>query len=255
MSQTLRRPCACAAVGVLALLAGLEARLALPDVLRTAVETYAALQSYADTGSIRVEVPGIVDEARFTTRFRRASGDLYFEYQALTSSNPATKFTIDMRQQRTVLWMSGRQMQKFDFASRTHELVPRDAGQVRALQGLSHPTRGTSILVTSLLYPKAQLPSAILQLESATVVGMEMVGSRRCQKLVGVAAARYPSGQRTGARDVTIWIDVESHLVRKVFEDTPENYAPGAYQRTTITIDPLANPAIADDAFSFTPPG
>jgi hypothetical protein len=248
------RWCASTVLVTVAFTPSLETRNALPDVLTRAVATYAALQSYADTGSIRVEVPGIVDESRFTTRFRRASGDLYFEYQALTSTNPGTNFTVDMRQQRTVLWMAGSQMQKFDFASRTHELVPPGAGQVRALQALTHPTHGTSILVPSLLYPKAQLPSAILQLESANVVGTEMVGSRRCQKLAGVAAARYPSGQRTGARDVTIWIDVESSLIRKVFEDTPESYAPGAYQRTTITIDPQANPAIRDDAFTFTPP-
>jgi hypothetical protein len=254
VSLTIRHACVCAALAGFALAPSLQARRALPDVLKTAVATYAALQSYADTGSIRVEVPGIVDEARFTTRFRRASSDLYFEYQGLTSTNPGTKFTIDMRQQRTVVWMSGSQMQKFDFASRTHELVPPGAGQVRALQGLTHPTHGTSILVPSLLYPKAQLPSAILQLESANVMGTEMVGSRRCQKLAGVAAARYPSGQRTGARDVTIWIDVESALIRKVFEDTPESFAPGAYQRTTITIDPQANPTIPDDAFTFTTP-
>jgi len=250
-----RHWCASTVLMTVAFAPSLETRNnALPDVLRTAVATYAALESYADTGSVRVEVPGIVDEARFTTRFRRAGGDLYFEYQGLTSTNPGTTFTIDMRQQRTVVWMSGSQMQKFDFASRTHELVAPGAGQVRALQGLTHPTHGTSILVPSLLYPKAQLPSAVLQLESANVAGTEMVGSRRCQKLVGVAAARYPSGQRTGARDVTIWIDEESKLIRKVFEDTPESYAPGSYQRTTITIDPQANPAIADDAFTFTPP-
>jgi hypothetical protein len=53
---------------------------------------------------------------------------------------------------------------------------------------------------------------------------------------------------------VTIWIDAETTLIRKVFEDTPESHAPGAYQRTTTTIDPQANPAIADDAFAFTPP-
>jgi outer membrane lipoprotein-sorting protein len=39
-----------------------------------------------------------------------------------------------------------------------------------------------------------------------------------------------------------------------VFEDTPESFAPGTYQRTTITIEPQANPAIPDDAFTFTPP-
>jgi hypothetical protein len=233
---------------------GQSADGALPPALQSAVALYATLASYADTGSIRVEVPGIVDESRFATRFRRATGDLYFEYQGLTSTNPATKFTVDMRGHRTVIWMARSEMQKYDYGSRTHEIVPPGNGQVRALQGLTHPTRGTSILIPSLLFPKAHLPSAILQLESATVAGTESVGGRRCQKLVGTAAARYPSGQRTGVRPVTVWIDVESNLVRRVFEDTPESYAPGAYERTTITIEPQAGPSLPDTAFQFTPP-
>jgi hypothetical protein len=225
-----------------------------PDVLKAAVALYATLASYADTGSIRIEVPGIVDESRFVTRFRRATGDLYFEYQGLTSTNPSTKYTVDMRGHRTVVWMAKSEMQKYDFASRTHETITPGNRQVRALQGLTYPTHGTSILIPSLLFPKAQLPGAILQLESATAAGIESVGGARCHKIVGTAAARYPSGQRTGVRPVTVWIDAESHLIRRVFEDTPESYAPGAYQRTTITIEPQANPTLPDASFHFTLP-
>lgn len=253
MGPVVARLCAFA-VAAVALVPALQARTALPEVLKSAVATYAALQSYADTGTIRIEVPGIVDEARITTRFRRATGDLYFEYQGLTSTNPGTKFTIDMRGHRTVVWMAQNEMQKYDFGSRTHEIVPPGNGQVQALQGLAYPTRGTSILIPSLLYPKAQLPSAILQLESAAVTGIDTVGGKRCHKIVGTAAARYPSGQRTGARPVTVWIDAEANLIRRVFEDTPEGYAPGAYQRTTITLEPQAGPSIPDTGFQFTPP-
>lgn len=228
--------------------------LALPNALTSAVAQYGTLASYADTGTIRTEVPGIVDQSRFATRFRRATGDLYFEYQALTSTNAGTKYTIDMRGHRTVLWMAASQMQKYDFASRTHEIVPPGNGQVRALQALTHPTQGTSILIPSLLFPKAQLPSAVLQLESATLSSVEPIGGRQCHKVVGTAAARYPSGQRTGGRPVTIWIDVESNLIRRVFEDTPENYPPGTYLRTTITIEPQANPTIPAGGFHFKPP-
>jgi hypothetical protein len=245
---------AAAAMALIPTVSARQSGPALPKVLQDAVAMYGTLSSYADTGTIRQEVPGIVDESRFVTRFRRGTGDLYFEYQGLTSTNPGTKFTIDMRTQRTVVWMVANQMQKYDFAARAHETVAPGSGQVVTLQGLVHLTQGTSILIPSLLYPKARLPSSVLQLESAMLVGVEPIGASRCHKVMGTAAARYPSGQRTGARPVTIWIDVESNLIRRVFEDTPEDYAPGAYSRTTITLDPQANTPIPDDKFKFTLP-
>jgi hypothetical protein len=216
---------------------------------------YAALSSYADTGTIRKEAPGLVDESRFTTRFRRASRDLYFEYQALKSTTPATGHVIDMRIYRLVIWMAAGQMQKYDFYAKTHEPVAAEGGgQVRALQGAVHMTSGASILVPSLIYSQARLPSTLLQIEQASEAGVEEVGGRRCHKIAGVAAARYPSGKRTGERPVTVWIDVESGLIRRVFEDTPTDYQPGAYSRLTVTLDPHANPAIEDAQFQFTVP-
>ena len=248
------RAWASAALAVLAYAPPPDARRALPEALTAAMTTYASLASYADAGTIRREVPGIVDESRFTTRFRRASGDLYFEHQGVSSTNPGTTFTVDMRGQRTVVWMWRSEMQKYDFASRTHEIVPPGNGHVRTLQGLTQATHGTSILIPSLLYPGAQLPSTVLQLESATVAGIESVAGRRCHKVAGTAAARDPSGQRTAVRPVTVWIDAESHLIRRLVEGTPEHYPPAAYQRTTITLAPQADPQLPDEGFAFTPP-
>ena len=76
----------------------------------------------------------------------------------------------------------------------------------------------------------------------------------RLRKVVGTAAARDPSGQRTGVRPVTVWIDAESRLIRRIFEGTPEHYPPAARQRTTITPVPQADPELPDEGFTFTPP-
>jgi hypothetical protein len=69
------------------------------------------------------------------------------------------------------------------------------------------------------------------------------VNGHRCRQIIGMAAQFYPSGQTTNVRQVTVWIDAESLLVRKVFEDTPKGYPMGSYLRVTITVDPQINPS------------
>jgi outer membrane lipoprotein-sorting protein len=228
---------------------------ALPAVLKETIAYYSTLTSYADTGTVRQEVPGIVDDSKFTTYFRRPTRDLYFDYQDLTSTNPANKYTIDMKAYRTVIWMVKGQMETYDFKMQAHDIIQADGGgQVRALSGANHRTRGTSILIPSLLYSKAGLPGTILQIEQAVVAGTEDVNRRRCHKIVGVAALYYPSGQRTGVRPVTVWIDAESRLIHRVFEDTPKSHRAGSYSRLTVTFDPRANPTIDDARFQFNVP-
>ena len=50
------------------------------------------------------------------------------------------------------------------------------------------------------------------------------------------------------------WIDAETMLVRKVFEDTPKGYPAGSYSRLTVTIEPQANATLDDGKFQFTVP-
>jgi outer membrane lipoprotein-sorting protein len=229
----------------------------LPEVLTKAIANYTTLQSYADSGTVTVDTGGTVDKGRFTTYVRRASRDLYFDYQALTSLTVSTKFTIDMRDFRNVLWMFNGAMQTYQTPTpEPLQLVGTDSGaQVRALAGLSHSTHGAAIMITSLLYSQARLPSAILQIEEASVAGTEPIEGRPCHKVVGTAAAYYPNGQRTGVRPVTVWIDTETQLVRRVLEDTPEGYGDGkATLRITFDYQPRANPVLDDSKFKFTPP-
>jgi hypothetical protein len=127
---------------------------------------------------------------------------------------------------------------------------------VAVLQGTSARTYGTSILVSSLLFSRAGLPGTLRQIRESTDAGFETVEGRRCHKVVGRAAEHYPSGAVTNVRAVTVWIDAETLLIRRVFEDTPEGYPGGAYLRRTVTIQPSADPPLGDERFAFEfPPG
>lgn len=228
---------------------------ALPDVLQKSLDRYAALASYSDSGTVRQEVPGMIDEARFTTYFRRPTRDLFIDFAHVSSTMTETKLKLDLSANRTVIWMFKGEMQKYDFKLRSHETVAADnSGQPRALQVAGHATKGVSMLIPSLLYSQARLPSTLRQVEEAEAAGVETIDGRRCHKFLGVAAAYYPSGQRTSIRPVTIWIDAETQLVRRVFEDTPRGYPSGSFLRTTITFSPQANPAIDDARFQFKVP-
>jgi hypothetical protein len=49
-------------------------------------------------------------------------------------------------------------------------------------------------------------------------------------------------------------IDVETLLVRKIFEDTPNGLGAGLRNRVTTTFEPQANPVLEDSRFRFTVP-
>jgi hypothetical protein len=53
-------------------------------------------------------------------------------------------------------------------------------------------------------------------------------------------------------RNLTVWIDSTSYLIRKILEDAPA--VPGMLNRTTTTFNPQANPKLNDDSFQFAPP-
>lgn len=223
------------------------------DVLARSIALYPTLAAYADTGAVVREVPGIVDRWKFRTYFRRASLDFLFDFQGVTSQSAG--LTTDASNQRIVLWMINGELQSYNQVVRSHETVPRDSGnQPAALHNASASTAGTSILIPSLIFSRANLPGTILQIEQATDEGFDTVAGRRCHKVTGRAVEYYQSGRKTNIRPVTVWIDAESLLIRKVFEDTPEGYPAGSYSRLTVTIDPQANPVLDESKFEFTVP-
>ena len=230
--------------------AGDEAR-SLPGVLTDAIARYATLASYSDAGTVSEEIAGMVHETTLRTYFRRATRDLYFDYQPQrTRYLKLNGHTTDLRGHRLVVWMFKGRMQTYSYYFKQHKVVDAES-QAGALKETVAGTGAVSALITSLLYPKAQLPGTLVQLERATDAGIEDVGGRRCHTFTGEAAEYYPSGRRTNVRHVILWIDAESKLLRRVREDRVTG---GGSHRITVTLDPVANPAIDDAQFAFVVP-
>jgi hypothetical protein len=251
----MRRPLALAIVAALAgprlLAAGGQDGRTLPSVLTDAIANYATLSSYADTGTVSEEIAGMVHETTLRTYFRRASRDLYFDFQPQRTRYPKLNgHTVDLSGNRLVIWMSKGRMQTYSFYFTQHKVVAADQQSGTLKETVAH-TSGVSALIPSLLYPKALLPGTLVQMEQATLAGTEEIAGRRCHKVTGEAAEYYPSGRRTHVRQVTLWIDAESKLVRRVREDKVTG---GGSHRLTVTLDPQANPAIDDTIFAFAIP-
>lgn len=226
------------------------------DAEEALARTYAAykgLDSYADSGTVVDESKGFRDRFAFQTLQTRAPRNflLDFRYAGTDYDNgyrlPGGK--------RTVIWMQDGNLQTWDSESDAHETYPADGGrQVSALQGASVGTRGISVLVPSLIYIKANMASVVQATEDAVAAGTEMIAGRSCLKVMGIERWRYPSGRVTGVRPITIWIDAETYLIRRILEDTPKDSPRGSLSRRIITFDPRANPPIEPARFGFTVP-
>jgi Predicted periplasmic protein (DUF2092) len=97
------------------------------------------------------------------------------------------------------------------------------------------------------------LSGTITQIEDARVMGTETINGRACHKITGTAVMIL-SGRRHNERAVTVWIDAESRLIRRVFEAPPKGIPANTFSRLTITLDPRANPPLEDGRFQFKVP-
>jgi hypothetical protein len=151
--------------------------------------------------------------------------------------------------------MENGELQTWSSKSQTHETYPADGGQqVNALKNAGYSTASVSVLVPSHLYSRSGLASPLHATEDVEADGFETVNGRRCYRILGVERWRYPSGQETGVRAITIWIDAETFLIHKVFQDTPKGMPRNAINRRTIVFRHLANPKLDPGLFRFTVP-
>ena len=219
---------------------------AADDILARSIATYAALKSYADTGVIVSQFTPTASHRHTFTTYYRAPRQYYYEFVADTAAGGA----------RSVMWCDGGDFQSWSSTIGQHETYPRGSNTVLGgFAAAAAMTFRTNSLITSLLFANSGLQSTVLEFADYTVDGTEDVGGHRCHKLVGIARSMYVKTQRvTNVRRTIIWIDTESLLVRKVFEDTPEGSPQIAVIRTTVTLDPQANPTVEDARFTYTVP-
>src|SRR5688500_3673089 len=223
------------------------------EVLGKMRAAYAGLASYADSGTVLDETVSYTDRSTFRTFFTRDPNNLFIEFRGIATEDKAGN-RVPLRQ-HMVLWMENGELQTWMSESQAHETYPRAAGkQVNAVRIAGLYTRGTSVLIPSHLYTNAGMASPVHAAEEVEADGFETVNGRRCYRLLGIERWRYPSGQETGVRPVTIWIDAETYLIHKVFQDTPKGYPRKQIDRRTTTIKHRANPTRTPAQFRYTVP-
>lgn len=220
---------------------------AADDVLARSRAMYTSLRSYADTGTVDVEFGSsgalIRERHTFKTHYR-APRHFYFEFNEDKSAGA----------DRFVIWGDAEAFHTWWLTTGVEQTFPKGQGAGAFTQGVL-PTKRSLMQIPPLLFAGAGLVGTVTELGEASVTGMEDVGGQRCHKLIGVAKSVYPAtGHETNIRRTTIWIDAETLLVRKVFEDTPRGTPAGTASRYTTIFNPQANPTIEDSRFKFTVP-
>jgi outer membrane lipoprotein-sorting protein len=215
------------------------------DPLQRTRAAYAALQTYADTGSVDLEfgpATGPLHEHHTFTTYYRAPRTFFFDF--------VKHGHID----RFVVWSDSDAFHSWWQQPGLTQTYPKGQGAGVFAIG-SVPTSHALTVIAPLLFAQARLTGTLTEIGDASAAGSEAINGHPCLKIVGTAKSVYQAtGHETNIRKTTVWIDAQSMLVRRVFEDTPEGGAATNVGRTTTTIDPHANPVIDDSRFKFTPP-
>jgi outer membrane lipoprotein-sorting protein len=213
-----------------------------PDPLAPTRAAYAALKSYADAATMVSEfgAPGALGSEKNTVRtFYRAPRDFLIEW----NRDPASP-------DRIVVWGDAVAFHAWWAQTGVQGDFPPGTGGM-AFVTTAGQTSGMILQVASMIFPKAGLTGTVGAMTEAADAGGETIAGHPCRKLVGKAQDTYGTGYVTNVRRVTIWIDAQTLLIRKMVEDASDG---GMVARVTITFEPRANPTLEDAVFRFTPP-
>ncbi len=210
---------------------------AAEDVLARSRAAYAALTSYADSGTVLDEKGGYIDRSTFRTLFTRDPHQLLLEFRALASEYPAIRVPLN---NHVVLWMEDGALQAWSSSAQSHETYTAESGQqVNALKHRAGLTSGISVVVPSHLYGKSGLASAVQATEEAEADGFETVNGRLLQdpRRGAVALSERPGDRRPRDHVVDRRRDVphsqdrpgypEGHASRVAQQDDHDDQAPG----------------------------
>lgn len=215
------------------------------DVLAGSQAAYTALKSYSDTGTVDVEFgpPGgtLKEHHTFKTLFR-APRHFLFDFVKADNAD------------RFVVWADDEAFHTWWQTTGVADTFPKGEGGGAFVAG-GEPTLNALMQLSPWLFSQADLTGPLTEFGDAAVAGTEAIAGHPCHKLAGTGKSVYrASGRVVNVRRMTVWIDVQTLLVRRVFEDTAEGTGGGYVSRTTTTFEPLANPTLDDARFRFTPP-
>lgn len=214
------------------------------DILARSRAMYATLKSYADTGTVVYEY-GTTSVSRHTFKtYYRAPRNFYFEFVE-DKADGGSKW---------VIWCEGADFQAWASDTGIHNVYPPGQGAA-AFLGATYPTVGSATQMASVLFAKAGLNSTLAELTDMAPAGTEQINGRAAHKLSGIARGIYgATGHIHNVRRTAVWIDTETLLVRKIFEDTPKGTVAGSRRLVTTTFEAQANPSLEDSRFKFVVP-
>ena len=206
------------------------------DAIRDLMEeTYTGARTYQDEGE---SVTVFLEQGNrrtvkkpFRTRYARPS---LYRYQ-FTDHPPGGRAP-----QLYVIWSDDAARRAKSWWTLTPEIKEDNlAMAIGAAVGVSSSTSST---IPSLLMPDLLNKSPLLWLTGLKLVGEENIDGSPCHKIECRNFARNPE---------TIWIDKETHLLRRIFEVSK---FPGFTTEETTTYRPRINLEIPADQFGFEPP-
>lgn len=209
-------------------------------VLQRARTVYAELRSYADTGTVTLEYgTASADRHTFATSFIRAPRHFLLDFNKQTGDRYVVWGNPDAFH---TWWKTTDQRSDYPNPSNTPAI---------SLSGAN--TSGVVLKIPTLLYAKASLGGDFANLTGLSAAGTETVDGRSCHRLAGKASDSYAASAReVNVRTMTLWIDAESFLIRKVVED--RQAPPGQRNRLITTYQPQANPTLDASRITFSPP-
>ncbi len=218
------------------------------DLVARARAAYGALTSYSDVGTVDTEYnvgAGQTIRERHTFRtYFRAPRHFLLEFNEDRAAGA----------DRFVIWSDAETFRTWWKDAGMETPYPRGQG-VAALVSAFGPTKGVAGVITPLLFPQANLKGALNNFEEGELDGTEVIGGRKCHRIKGVQRSVYGTGRGESVRATVLWIDAETLLLRKMFEDTPRGMAAGVVNRVTTVLEPQVNPPLKDEQFRFTVPG
>jgi outer membrane lipoprotein-sorting protein len=218
------------------------------DLVARTLQVYPNLRTYSDTGVVLDQFGPKADNVyRHTFRtYFKAPRSFYFEFNSDARSGG----------DRFVIWCDGGDFQSWQSSTDQHNTYPRGSNTAtQAFLQSAFRTKNSDVLIAALIFAGGGLVSTVQEFTEPALAGTETVTGKPAYKLIGVARSMYAKTQRvTNVRRATVWIDTQSRLVRKVFEDTPKGLPGSAIIRITTTLEPQANPPLDDKVFQFEVP-
>jgi len=214
------------------------------DLFTRSRAMYASLKSYEDTGTVDAEY-GLAkapahDHHTFTTAYL-APRRYFFDFR---KSGNADRF---------VIWSDDQAFHTWWKATGAVTDYPKGTG-TNAFLMADPTTAGSAMKIPELIFGQAGLQGTLAHAADLVAEGTDVVGGRTCQRLVGTARDVYgATGREVNVRTLTVWIDPETLLIRRIAE-VPKDLPPGQVSRTVTTFEPHANPTLDPNRFRFTPP-